>query len=847
MLPEFVALTERAVEVARFGLPVFPLWWPRNGGCSCRAGLDCRQPGKHPRILGWQTEATTNEAKIRQWWMRWPTANIGIAMGRHADLAMPGTLVLDVDAAAGGFESLAALEAAHAPLPETVQVLTGRSDLDGRRGLHIYFKHPGIPIGNSVKKLGPGLDIRGDGGLVVGPGSVHASSLQYEWEVAHHPDETPFADPPSWLLDLVVLAARPIPVTGPTEWTEPDGLPAIADRIRKAQAWLAQREPAVEGQNGSAYTMGICAVITRGFALERDEDAQEALAEWNARCSPPWDDRAEAPAADSLLRKIHEGRTKGHIIGIGDKLFPPRCVFFGGQVTEAAITEEPGFPDGDGEPTQPRIKILAVTGTAGELVQLVRASEFALRNQQIYSFGGNLVTVRTGESGPSLLLTPKDTLRMMVNEVLGFAKPNGKEYRECYPPDEVIGALLSKGYWNLPEITGIIEAPTLRPDGSILDRPGFDAQTGLMFVSGPCDWEPVPESPSQEQLVEAFWWLGEPFRDFPFEAAHHKAAAIAALITAVIRPAIAGPVPMFLFDATAPGTGKGLLANVITMVATGRRASVIPPVSDEEEMRKLLTTLAIEGARMAIFDNVAKPLGGPALEASVTSGRWKDRVMGGNRSFDGPLRPFWGATGNNIQPKGDMPRRVVSVRMAADVEDPESRQGFTHPHLLRWVGENRAKLVAAALMVVRAYLAAGKPRPADLKPMGSFEDWDDLVRGALIWQGAPDVLTGRSVAQQDPDVAAFRTVLEAWHAAFRQDACTLQWIKRATESPTDANVAALRDALVELAPTRDGKDWDAGRVRYLFRRYHGRMFGQYCLVAGERGSQGMRWKVATTA
>ena len=849
MLPEFVALTDRALEVAQLGLPVFPLWWPRNGGCSCRAGLECRQPGKHPRILGWQTEATTDEAKIRQWWLKWPMANIGIATGRHPDLAVPGILVLDVDAAAGGLESLAALEAAHGRLLETVQVLTGKSDLDGRRGLHFYFKHPGIPIGNSVKKLGPGLDIRGDGGLVVGPGSTHSSGRQYEWEVAHDPTETPFADPPSWLLDLVLLASRPVSVRSAetTEWAEPDSLPAIADRIRKAQAWLAQREPAFQGQNGSAYTMGICAVVTRGFALERDEDALEALADWNGRCSPPWDDRLEAPAADSLLRKIHEGRTKGHIIGVGDKLFPPRRVFFGGQLAEAANQTEPHPVEDDALPLEPQIRILAITGAVGELAHLVRSSEVALRGKPIYGFGGNLVTVRNDEGGPRLLLTPKDILRVMVNEVVGFAKPQGKEYRECYPPDEVIGALLNKGTWNLPEIAGIVECPTLRPDGTILDRPGFDPQTGLMFVSARQDWDPIPDDPSSDDLVRALSWLREPFRDFPFQEPQHAAAAIAALITAVIRPVIEGPTPFFLIDATAPGTGKSLLASVIAMVATGRLASVNAPVSDEEETRKLLTTLAIEGARMVIFDNVAKPLGSPALEASITSGRWKDRVMGGNRSFDGPLRPFWGATGNNIQPKGDMPRRVVWIKMAAREENPESRQGFAHPHLLRWVAENRTKLVAAALTVVKAFIAAGKPRPADLAPMGSFEDWDDLVRSPLLWQGAPDVLAGRGAAQHDPEVAAFQTVIEAWHAAFRDDACTLQWIRRVTESPTDANVAALRDALVELAPSRDGKDWDLSRVRYLFRRFQGRVLGQYSLTAGDRGNQGMRWKVATTA
>ncbi len=853
MLPEFMAIAERALEAARLGLPVFPLWWPRNGGCSCRAGADCRQPGKHPRILGWQTEATRDEVRIREWWAKWPTANIGIVTGRYAEPSFPGILVLDVDATTGGIESLAALEALHGPLPDTVEVQTGKADSDHGRGRHLYFRHPEIAIGNSVKKLGDGLDVRSDGGLVVGPGSTHASGLVYEWEAAHHPEDTPFAEAPSWLLDMLLLRPRPALPGAPTAWSEPDGLPPVDDRIARARRWLADREPAVAGQGGSAQTMGICAVVTRGFALERDEDVFEALADWNARCSPPWDDRPDAPAAESLLRKIREGRSKGHVISIGEKLTPPRRVYFGGQLADAAAiidgNEDSGAPGDLGDPDlqQPggqQPKILVITGAAGELSSLVRISELALRTQAIYGFGGNLVTVRNGDGGPSLMLTAKDSLRVMVNRVVGFAKPQGKEYKTCWPPDEVLGALLNQGQWELPEIKAVVEAPTLRPDGSVVAGPGFDERSGIVFVSGSVDWQAVPELPTQDDVVSAFWWLGEPLRDFPFRAAHHRVAAMAAIITAIIRPAIAGPAPMFLFDATTPGTGKGLLASVVAMIATGRRAPVVPPVEDSDEMRKLITSLAMSGARIAIFDNVTKPIGGPPLDAAVTGTRWQERMLGTNRMFDGPLRPFWGATGNNLRVKGDMHRRVVPIRMASPLEDPESRHDFAYPNLIEWVGEHRPQLVAAALTVVRAYIAAGRPRPSGLARMGGFEEWDELVRAPLIWQGAPDILEGRrEISQEEGETAAFRSVLETWARAFRDEACTLQWLKRATDGAGDGDIGQVREALIELAPAKDGKDWDPGRARYVFRRYQGRIFGGLCLVAGDRARSGVNWRV----
>jgi len=517
-------LVQHALELAQLGLRVFPLWWPRDEGCACRAGRACRQPGKHPRIQGWQQEATSDAARIRSWWAQWPMANIGVATGTISGHPTGGILVLDIDAGSGGHESLAALEAAHGELPETVEVLTGRCSLEGIRGRHLYFAHPGVPLGNSVQRLGPGLDLRCEGGLVVGPGSLHASGTTYEWEVAHHPDDTPLAEVPRWVLDHVLLAPRRGQVSAlepDAPWIEPEGLPPIELRIASAQSWLAERAPAIQGCGGSSRTMGLCAVVTRGFALAEDEHALEALADWNARCNPPWDVRPEAPAADSLLRKIREGRSKGHVIAIGDKLLTPRRAFFGshglGQAnaTPSDVLEE-------------MVPVLAITGELGELPRLVHQTERALSGVQIYAFGGNLVRVIENDTGPHLLLVSKDYLRVLVNQVVGFARRQGKDFRPCWPPDEVLGALLTKGHYELPEITGIVETPTLRPDGTILDTPGFDPPTGVMFLSGTAIWRAVPERPGPEQLEEALAWLHEPFVDFPFHQPHHRAAAIAA-------------------------------------------------------------------------------------------------------------------------------------------------------------------------------------------------------------------------------------------------------------------------------------------------------------------------------
>ena len=149
--------------------------------------------GKIPILNDWPTRASTDPDQIQAWWGQTPTANVGIATGARSNL-----LVLDVDPDKGGDESLHALESRYGPLPETIEVVTGNG------GRHLYFQYPGYPIASSAGKLGPGLDIRADGGQVVAPPSIHpVTGRSYEWEGAHHPDDISPAPVPHWLLRLL--------------------------------------------------------------------------------------------------------------------------------------------------------------------------------------------------------------------------------------------------------------------------------------------------------------------------------------------------------------------------------------------------------------------------------------------------------------------------------------------------------------------------------------------------------------------------------------------------------------------------------------------------------------------
>jgi hypothetical protein len=142
----------------------------------------CEPGGKRPLTHNGFWEASADPRRVESWWRRWPGANLGVPTGERSEL-----LVLDVDAASGGPESLAALEREHGPLPRTTRSRTGGG------GMHVFFRYPaGDEVRNSAGRLGPGLDVRGEGGYVVVPPSRTRGA--YEWL-----DRTPLAGP-SWLL-----------------------------------------------------------------------------------------------------------------------------------------------------------------------------------------------------------------------------------------------------------------------------------------------------------------------------------------------------------------------------------------------------------------------------------------------------------------------------------------------------------------------------------------------------------------------------------------------------------------------------------------------------------------------
>lgn len=191
------ALAEALVWLDRGACPI-PIWPILDGKCACPKAT-CSVPGKHPMVR-WKEGETdhpmTRDALTRKF-TEYPTAGLALLMGRRSDL-----FAIDIDAHKGGLESWATLETKHGPIPPTPMADTPSG------GQHHLFRWPGWAVQTNSDVLGPGIDVRGDGGLIVVEPSPHRNGGNYAWSFDVHPDEVEPADAPAWLLDNLTRATE---------------------------------------------------------------------------------------------------------------------------------------------------------------------------------------------------------------------------------------------------------------------------------------------------------------------------------------------------------------------------------------------------------------------------------------------------------------------------------------------------------------------------------------------------------------------------------------------------------------------------------------------------------------
>jgi putative DNA primase/helicase len=483
------------------------------------------------------------------------------------------------------------------------------------------------------------------------------------------------------------------------------------------------------------------------------------------------------------------------------------------------------------------------------LHEMTERAEAALvrRGMSIYQSGGRLVTpvkievdATKGRKTTIAVLSEiqSGSLKAILTEAVDFFKWKDTKRTPCGPPNELVAAILGRyGKWRFPQISGVITAQTLRRDGTVLDREGFDSATGL-FVMGPLpEMKPIPAKPTKKDAEEALELWKDAVREFPWCDEASRAGAISALITPNVRAALTCA-PMHGFSATGPGSGKSYAADMVAAGPIGDAMATIASGGDEEETEKRLGAMIMSGARLFSFDNVTAPLGGDALAIAIERPTFRPRILGKSEVPD--FRNGWSinATGNNLRLREDMSRRTILNRMDAGVEQAEDREFEANP--LEMILADRGKYIRAALIIPLAYRAAGMP--GKLPSIGDpFDEWSDNVRSPLVWLGMSDPVETKTIARErDVHRIARLALLQTMFNAYGDNART------AKQMINDAKAGELFVEKVKgyagrkIGTQPKAADLEAAIIGYTDSRLDPKWFGQKLATDVGKITEGLR-------
>jgi putative DNA primase/helicase len=373
------------------------------------------------------------------------------------------------------------------------------------------------------------------------------------------------------------------------------------------------------------------------------------------------------------------------------------------------------------------------------------------------------------------------------------------------PPLQLVRMVMSRERkWGFPRVAGIITTPTLRADGSLLEAPGYDPRTELYLMPG-VTLPPIPAAPTREEGRAALRLLkDELFAEFAFRQmspAIDLAVALAGLLTALLRGSLP-TAPIILVTATAPGTGKSYLVDVISTVATGHLCPVITTSRNSEETEKRIGAVLLSGSAIVSLDNLTHDLESEILCQVAERPVVRVRILGRSEMPLCECRTALFATGNNVGFKGDMVRRGLLCALEALEARPELHE-YQNDVLAR-VRTERGKYVAAALTAARAYLAAGSPKV--VKPFGSYHRWNVLVRSPLVWLGESDPIDSiEEIRKQDQTLSELSELFSLWESFLLLDKpyVTARIVEIADEAATPPSFRPeLKTFLLKVAAAR---------------------------------------------
>jgi hypothetical protein len=445
---------------------------------------------------------------------------------------------------------------------------------------------------------------------------------------------------------------------------------------------------------------------------------------------------------------------------------------------------------------------------------------------------------------PRARVTPVPVLTLELSRAAMFVqrrKVDGEwTWIEVPPPKHVAKLIADLGEWgHMGPLEMVVSWPVLRPDGSLFDSRGYDLRARC-YSSRSTALE-LPQCITSRHVEQAVALLYDLVADFPFKEPVHFSSWLATLLTLIARPAIRGPVPMLIIDASAPGSGKTLLADLIGMILMGLPVARRQAPENEDEWRKSMLGIALGAYPVVLLDNIKGKLRSAALDATLTGEVLQERLLGSNTEVSLAMRTTFIATSNNAAIDLDLTRRSLHCRIVVDEEYPERREGFRHP-LPAYALEHRNALLRAACIILLGYQQAGRPAVKRRVP-GSFERWGETVQAAVVWAGLPDPMASQGYLRElDSERDDQGTVLNTWVELYRDQRLTLNRVIADLLHDQSPQALALRDALSGLS--KSGK-LETKAIQYTFRRWKDRQCDGLVLRAGEKTKHGVTWTVET--
>jgi putative DNA primase/helicase len=408
--------------------------------------------------------------------------------------------------------------------------------------------------------------------------------------------------------------------------------------------------------------------------------------------------------------------------------------------------------------------------------------------------------------------------------------------------DHVLGMI---GDWPFPPLRGVIATQTMRYDGTLLTKPGYDPATGLVLFNPP-PMPPISDQPTKAEALDALALLKDLLAEVDFAEDDNVSlsGAVSMMLTPVLR-GMMGVAPMHVVSKPVAGSGGSYMQDITAAIAIGERCPVLSlTLNNDEENDKRLSSAALTGQPIIAIDNFTGTLMGDFLCQLIERPMPQVRLLGRSELVTITNNHCVVANGNNVTIGADTVRRTVQINLDANMENPETRIFTRNP--VAEVLADRGRYVAAILTIARAYRVAGSPEK--LPPRLSFEDWSNNVRSALVWLGWPDPDESiKAVRAADPIGAKLHTVIAAWAADLTVGTgyLTSELVTAASEclpNSADRIRPALRDALFAVAGNKTGQ-LDAARLGLWLQAHLNRVSAGYKLLVDRTNKARPRWRL----